>query len=482
MNLFRKPIIAIGLIFFGLSTFTYAQSNFLITPDSVGKLKIGMKVSDARKVLPRHSFTRTSDGEGIALIEVKRRGRTHFYLYADEFDPDQPVNNNAQISFIEVVNSAYRTANGVYPNMRLRDVERKYGKLQEIVTSEIESREYARFANQPAGIDLKVNGINGQAGVYANGEMRTSRYSRSAKIGSIILLGRSTVGDTNGTGDGTGTTVELGFTSKYTDLKTQCRTPRNQGDNGGHISTYCTGYGGYRLHIFDSANAMHINVQSNDQSVSVPVANQDLGFDMNTKKVEWRFKDGKPFAVIMRIKQYQMEEDLIRYPVRVLFESLRVVGLPGYEQIDYRVSVKKAPKPNEEARRWADRGYSQPNNTGKKFESVDIAPYNRTIANAARRNRAWVKSSMQVAVRLAGEISEIKTRTMEFNHSSAEDNTVMTLIITNDGLMDDSVEAERFVFDLKKDSHGVWRVNSGQKSWKCWQGRGHTDFSAVPCR
>lgn len=475
MKSFLKLFFALSLIFVGLNSFAIAQSNFLITPGSVGKLKIGMKVSEARRLFPRYSFSRSSDGEGIAYVEVKRRGRTHFYLFADEIDPEQPINNDAQISFIEVVNPTYRTVKGVRPNMRLSDVEKRYGRLKEIVTSEIEAREYARFTNQPAGIDLKVNAVNARAGIYANGEMRTSRFTRNAKVASIILVGQSTVGD------GGGTTVEMGFNSKYTDLGSQCQTPKNQGRNGGHVSTYCTGYGGYQLHIFDSARSMHINVQSDDKSVSIPVATQDLGFDMNNKKVEWRFKDGKPFAVIMRVNQYQMEDGLIRYPIKVLFESLQVKGLPGYEQIDYKVSVKKQPKPNEEARRWADEGYFKTNTTVKKFESVDIAPINRTIANAARRNRGWVKSPMQVVARLVGEMSEIRTRTMKLEYPAVEENNTMKVWITNDGLMDDSVQAESFVFDLKKDSRGVWSVVSGQKSWKCWQGRGHTDFSAVPC-
>ncbi len=487
MKPFLKPLIAFSLIFFGLNTFIFAQSDFLITPDSVGKLKIGMTVAEARRVFPLHTFTRTSDGEGIALIEVKRRNRTHFLLYANEFDPAQPINNNAQISFIEVTNQAYRTAKGVYPNMRLSEVERQYGKLQSIVLSEIESREYARFANQPLGLDLKVTGRNAQAGIYANGEMRSTRYASSAYVASLIILGKvgdGTVGGTGvGTGDGDGgTTVEFGFTSKYTNLGTQCETPKGQGENGGHVSTYCEGYGDYRIHIYDTAKSMEITVASEIERKVISVARQSLGFDIGNKQIEWRFKDGKPFAVIMRADEYRLGSDgLIRYPVRKTGEILVVKGLPGYERIDHKVNARTTRNENVEARKLADEGYSKPNNTAKSFENMDIAQYNRTISNAARQNRTWVRSPMQVAVRLAGDITETRTRTMEFSFPSAEQTNEMTLTVTNDGLLDDSVKAERFVFYLKKDSRGVWMVNSAQKSWSCWQNRGHQDFSAVPC-
>lgn len=478
MKPFFKQNIILILIIFGLSSLAAAQNNFLITPNSVGNLKIGMMVAEARQAFPGHTFSRTSDGEGIALIEVKRGNRTHFILYANEFDPAQPIDNTARIEFIEIVNPAYRTEKGVYPNMLLSEVEKRYGSLQSIVLSEIESREYARFAQQPAGIDLKVLNRSGQAGIYANGEMRTTRYARNAYVGSVILLGR--VGD--GTDNNSDTPVETGFTSKYTNLKTQCETQKDQGNEGGHVSTYCEGYGNYRIHIFDTAKSLEITVQSKDENKSVAIASQSLSFDTNNKQIEWRFKDGKPFAVIMRADQYRLGNDgLIRYPAQKTGEFLIIKGLPGFEQIDYKVNARTTRNENEEARKMADEGFDAPNNTSKKYENLDIASYNRTIANAARRNNAWVKSPMEVAVRLAGEFREMKNRTMEFKYPSAESTNAMTLTITNEGLLDDSVRAERYVFDLIKDSRGVWTVNSAQRSWACWPNRGHQDFSAVLC-
>ena len=476
------PLIAFSLIIFGLNTFTFAQSNFLITPDSVGKLKIGMTVAEARRAYPRHTFARTSDGEGIALIEVKRRGRTHFHLYANEFDPESPINNEAKIVFIEVSNPAYRTADGIYPSMRLRDVTRKYGALKSIVLSEIESREYARFERQPLGIDLKVTGRNAQAGIYANNEMRSTRYTSNAYVATIILLGRDSG---TGIGDGDGSVDEpideVEFTSKFTNLGTQCKTPKGQGDNGGHISTYCEGYNGYRIHIFDTARSMEIAVESTDKRESVTIASQSLGFDINNRQVEWRFRDGIPFAIIMRVDEYRMGSDgTIRYPIRKTGEYLYIKGLPGYK-FDRKINTRTTRNANEEAKRLADAGYRKPVEAVKQYIDVDIAPINRTIANAVRRNRAWVKSPSQVAVRLAGEISDTALRTMEFKYPSAEQTDSITLTITNEGLLDDSVRAERFIYELKKNSRGNWTVTSGQKAWSCQQNRGHQDFSAAPC-
>jgi hypothetical protein len=56
-----------------------------------------------------------------------------------------------------------------------------------------------------------------------------------------------------------------------------------------------------------------------------------------------------------------------------------------------------------------------------------------------------------------------------------------TIEVTEWGLPDDSVEAGRFRVRLTEQPDGTWRVTQAQWSQKCWPGRGHQDFSTVPC-
>jgi hypothetical protein len=53
--------------------------------------------------------------------------------------------------------------------------------------------------------------------------------------------------------------------------------------------------------------------------------------------------------------------------------------------------------------------------------------------------------------------------------------------VTSWGLPDDSVEAARFRVRLAEQADGTWRVTQATWSQKCWPGRGHQDFSTVPC-
>jgi hypothetical protein len=488
MKSFKKlsAFLAFGLLLVGIvfatNTNLFAQSGNLITANSVGPVRLGMTVDQARRAMSGYQFRRASDGEGIALIEVRRRNRTYMTLYAGEEDPQRPIDNNAQIEQIEVWSSIYRTAQGVYPRMRLRDVARVYGTLEEIMKSEIESREYATFANQPDYLGFRVQAFVRDAGIYPRGQNKTTRASSTAYIFSIIISQRPS------SGDGGGSTA--GFSSQVTDFNKDCKTPDGQNDDSGRVSSFCKGYGKYRLHVFDTASTIEINAETDKEAEIFHITSQSLSFDIERRQLEWRMADGKPFAVIMQADKYRTNQNgLIAYPQTVVGSHYIVKGLEGYEEIDYTVDVTRERNLLEKARKMADDAYLKKNpskgggTTGgnTSFQNVDINQINQTIDRAARSNQPWVKSPMQILVRVAGEFDEVKNRTIQMSSPSAESSDSIMVTITNDGLLDDSVGSERYMYRLDKTASGVWKVTSAQKAWKCQPNRGHQDFSAVPC-
>ena len=52
---------------------------------------------------------------------------------------------------------------------------------------------------------------------------------------------------------------------------------------------------------------------------------------------------------------------------------------------------------------------------------------------------------------------------------------------TFDGLLDDSIRADRYVLLLERQSDGTWRLRSATWSQRCWSGRGHQNFSVALC-
>jgi len=65
--------------------------------------------------------------------------------------------------------------------------------------------------------------------------------------------------------------------------------------------------------------------------------------------------------------------------------------------------------------------------------------------------------------------------------TSAEGAGPATVTVTLDGLLDDSVRAQRFVLVLDQDVDGEWRMTSGKVSQSCRPGHGHQTFSPAPC-
>jgi hypothetical protein len=185
-----------------------------------------------------------------------------------------------------------------------------------------------------------------------------------AKDGNSSSMGVTTTPHAN---SDTGRVVAAApaFSSAYTDLNKDCKDAVKEVGEGQDMPLRCKGYGGYHIYIYYSAWASHINADMDkDENVSISLASQGLSYsDEKGRKIEWRMADGKPFAVILRISNYNTEKANAtgdnpfddKYKTG---ESLIVKGLKGYEHIDAAVDAK-TPDANAKAREIADNGYAK---------------------------------------------------------------------------------------------------------------------------
>ena len=97
-------------------------------------------------------------------------------------DQNYIINPDVKIEVISVFNERFKTQDQVYPGMLLKEVEKKWGKLKEIVISDADSGEYAKFEKQPKKLTLKVDG-----GKFKEGERRTDKYEKDGKIYCISI-------------------------------------------------------------------------------------------------------------------------------------------------------------------------------------------------------------------------------------------------------------------------------------------------------
>lgn len=317
-----------GILVITVSIFAAAAQSAVITGESAGAVKIGMTVAEVRKAVAPLKLERTSDGEGIALIAVKSGEEIVMTIFAGEEDRDARIDEKAKVEYIMVWDKSYRTAAGVHPGMTVAEAEKIYGKVKQIIRSEIESREYVTFTNHPAGIEMRIFGKDDMAGVYAQGTSRTNKYSADAYIFTIDIDGAAA--------DQTAKRTPK-FTSVYTDLTKGCE--EKGGEEGGHVSTFCKGPGGFQVHYFDAATIYQLNVADATRDWEEPILSFGLDKLKAVGRVEWRLADGVPFAVA--VKDPSNGRVIVR-------------GLKGFERIRFESEGKNA---GTDARGGADNEY-----------------------------------------------------------------------------------------------------------------------------
>lgn len=181
---FKKS--SVGLLLIGALGISSAQAaTCLITSNSIAGVKVGIKVGDIKKVLPKAQLKRESDGEGIALITVVVNGKELMQAYADEEDPESKINLTKKIVNLETFNPACKTKDNIGAGVLTSVAAKQWGGVKEIMKSEIESREYITFKRQPKGLGLRID----YSGIYKPGKNTTTKYKKNSKIYSVSIGG-----------------------------------------------------------------------------------------------------------------------------------------------------------------------------------------------------------------------------------------------------------------------------------------------------
>ncbi|MEZ5451681.1 MAG: hypothetical protein R3E93_02505 [Thiothrix sp.] len=157
-----------------------ALSNYTITSGSAGPVQLGMPSPEILAAMPGVTAGVELDGEGIEWMTLRLNGETLMNVMLDK--------NTRAASLIRVLSPRFTTEEGVKVGENLQSAGEKLGGLTEIQWTEIESREFATFANAPASMVFQVIGGDGTAGVYSNSETTTTIASASATIHSIWLM------------------------------------------------------------------------------------------------------------------------------------------------------------------------------------------------------------------------------------------------------------------------------------------------------
>lgn len=185
-----KRTLVVFVFVLSLGFIAQAQQNYLITKNSVGNVRLGMTVAQARKALKGISLSKYVSGDGVVMIQVIKNGEDVMHLFSGEKDPDSKINEKAKIEFIEVFDANYKTVDGIRPAMPVKNAEKLLGRIERVFISEIEAREFVVFKKKPRGFAFRVavNRESGEymyAGIYPDNEREGVRCVPTAYILSV---------------------------------------------------------------------------------------------------------------------------------------------------------------------------------------------------------------------------------------------------------------------------------------------------------
>ena len=109
--------------------------------------------------------------------------------------------------------------------------------------------------------------------------------------------------------------------------------------------------------------------------------------------------------------------------------------------------------------------------------SVAVEGFNSYLEDV---DASWEGSPAMIAAELVRLDERTAARTTIAEQTSAEGAGPATVVVTLDGLLDDSVRAERWTVAMEQ-SGDVYRVVSARRDLRCQPGRGHQAFTPERC-
>ena len=113
----------------------------------------------------------------------------------------------------------------------------------------------------------------------------------------------------------------------------------------------------------------------------------------------------------------------------------------------------------------------------EKFELMNVDKINQLLES--RDQSLSAKDVVNLYYPIEIETEEGNEKIEIYENSIKNGNVTVTLI--HDNMLDDSQRGLKYVMELER-VNDRWKVIAIKKNWKCWDGKGHTDWGIEMCK
>lgn len=155
-----------------------------IDENSIAGIPLGTTLTEVKQVMPNAIITPLKDKNGMTFSSIKVSPEIEVFVYTEENDnPDSPI------SYLNTRSAVCDTAQGVRPNMLVRDAEKIYGIVEQVVLSEPNGEQTAEFVTQAPELSFLIDGT----GIFDDRDRVypkiSTAYHDKAKIEAIAVMG-----------------------------------------------------------------------------------------------------------------------------------------------------------------------------------------------------------------------------------------------------------------------------------------------------
>lgn len=123
-----------------------------------------------------------------------------------------------------------------------------------------------------------------------------------------------------------------------------------------------------------------------------------------------------------------------------------------------------------------DEGFKEP---PKEWATLDVAPLNAKAA-AAATGAEWTRSPLRLALGLFGDDTEARLLKCEVRRAGGEAGAT-TVVLIQDGLLDDSVRSSWIEVECRRLDDGSWRLTAARSAQRCLRAKDPGKWVATPC-